>query len=92
MWHRYRIIPTLIIILIFITNTKCHTPKNNSDVIVTYAGHAEANMDQKIISVTATAHTTERVKIIIPEYLFDEAETTTTVAAEVTEDIVLHSK
>ncbi|XP_063835965.1 uncharacterized protein LOC135085139 [Ostrinia nubilalis] len=66
MWYQIITITTLAI------TSDCHTPKNNSDVIVTYAGHAEANVETKfepkpIPEKPETTSTTEHVKIMIPE-------------------------
>ncbi|XP_028040169.1 uncharacterized protein LOC114250479 [Bombyx mandarina] len=43
MYYKFVLIPTIVFIPFFILDSRCHIPKNNSDVFVTYEGHAEVN-------------------------------------------------
>ncbi|KAJ0184201.1 hypothetical protein K1T71_000624 [Dendrolimus kikuchii] len=78
----------------------CHVPKNNSDVIVTYSGHAEANFEpekyfqnttlKSIITSTTSQITTnkERIKIFVPEYIINRAMSTTDYPFTEEDDVV----
>lgn len=73
----------LTLTILTVTSESSHQNKNNTDVIVTYSGHAEA-IDPPKVKKTGTEYPTTVLKILIPE----SYATMTTLPEEKTEGVV----
>ncbi|XP_068627118.1 uncharacterized protein [Battus philenor] len=73
----------IIIIISILTNIKCHTPINNSEIIVTYKGHSEIGLDKPIFYTEHNPEsdnkdhdrvTTKRTEVQTEEYPMTEGD------------------